>query len=124
MAEANLIENDIVANAKATSSKINAEADAYAIKTLTETERNNAELISKAITMEGQIEEKMLQGSKKKRKHLQIMERLNAMESLANNKKMVIYGEQGNNLLANLESFKMVQGKWSLSRYYHILFDI
>lgn len=39
------------------------------------------------------------------------MERLNAMESLAQNRKMVIYGEQGSNLAANLEAFKMVQNQ-------------
>lgn len=39
------------------------------------------------------------------------MERLNAMENLSQKKKMVIYGEQGNNLLANLEAFKMVLNK-------------
>jgi hypothetical protein len=51
-----------------------------------------------------------MKGSKKKRKHLQIMSRLDAGESLANNQKAVIYGEQGNNLIANIETFKMVFG--------------
>ena len=111
LAEANLIENDIIANAKATASKVKAEADAFAIKTLTETEKENAEIIAKAIQLEGQIEEKNLLGSKKKRKHLQIMERLSAVENLSNNKQAVIYGEQGSNLLANIESFKMVLNK-------------
>lgn len=36
------------------------------------------------------------------------MERLNAMENLAQKRKMVIYGEQGNNLVANIEALKLV----------------
>ncbi len=111
LAEANLIENDIIANAKAQASKIRAQADAYAIQTLTETEKENAEIIARAIQLEGQIEEKKLEGSKKKRKHMQIMQRLQAVESLSQNKDAVIYGEQGNNLLANIASFKMVMSK-------------
>ena len=42
---------------------------------------------------------------------MQIMERLSAVENLSNNKQAVIYGEQGSNLLANIESFKMVLNK-------------
>jgi hypothetical protein len=34
-----------------------------------------------------------MKGSKKKRKHLQIMNRLNAMQGLAENNKTVIYGD-------------------------------
>ena len=39
------------------------------------------------------------------------MSRIDAMDSLANNKKAVIYGDQGQNLLANMEIFKTVLGK-------------
>jgi len=39
------------------------------------------------------------------------MERLNAMESLSQNNKVVVFGDQGNNLMANVESFKMVYKK-------------
>jgi hypothetical protein len=52
-----------------------------------------------------------MKGSKKKRKHLQIMSRLDAMEGLSTNSKAVIYGDQGNNLIANIETFKMVLNK-------------
>jgi len=52
-----------------------------------------------------------MKGSKKKRKHLQIMGRLNAMQGLAGNNKTVIYGDQGGNLIANIETFKLVLGK-------------
>jgi hypothetical protein len=34
-----------------------------------------------------------MKGSKKKRKHLQIMSRLDAMNSLASNNKTIIYGD-------------------------------
>ena len=111
MAEANLIETAIIANAKAMAAKIRAEADAYALKTITEAEKENAEIVAQAIGIEGQIEQALMKGSKKKRKHLQIMGRLDAANSLAANQQTVIYGEQGNNLIANIETFKMVFGK-------------
>jgi hypothetical protein len=108
LAEANLIENEILNNAKAEAGRIKAEADAFEIKTLTECERENAEIIAKAIELEGEIESRMLKGAKKKRKHQQIMERLGAMENLAQKRKMVIYGDQGNNLMANLEAIRLL----------------
>ena len=49
-----------------------------------------------------------MKGSKKKRKHQQILGRLDALNNLANNKEAIIYGEPGNNLMANIETFKMV----------------
>lgn len=52
-----------------------------------------------------------MKGSKKKRKHMQIMSRLDAMNGLANNNKAIIYGEQSDNLMANIETFKMVFNK-------------
>lgn len=79
IAEANLIETAIIANAKADAAKIKAEADAYALKTITEAEKENAEVVAQAISIEGQIEQALMKGSKKKRKHMQIMSRLNAM---------------------------------------------
>lgn len=85
VAEANLIETAIIANAKAQAAKIRAEADAYAQKTTAEAEKENAETVGQAISIEGSIEQALMKGSKKKRKHLQIMGRLDAMNSLANN---------------------------------------
>lgn len=58
------------------------------------------------------MEAALMKGSKKKRKHMQIMSRLDAMNGLANNSKAIIYGEQNGNLMANIETFKMVFGKW------------
>lgn len=49
-----------------------------------------------------------MKGSKKKRKHQQIIGRLDAMDKLSKNKNAIIYGEPGNNLMANIETFKMV----------------
>jgi hypothetical protein len=37
------------------------------------------------------------------------MERLGAMENLAQKKKMVIYGDQGNNLMANIEAVRLIE---------------
>ena len=36
------------------------------------------------------------------------MARLSSLDSLTKNKKLVLFGDQGNNLMANIESFKMV----------------
>ena len=110
MAEANLIETAIIANAKALAAKIRAEAEAYQLKTITEAEKENAEIVAQAISIEGQIEQALMKGSKKKRKHIQIMSRLDAGSSLAGNSQTVIFGQQGNNLIANIETFKMVFG--------------
>lgn len=60
------------------------------------------------------MEAALMKGSKKKRKHMQIMSRLDAMNGLANNNKAIIYGEQSDNLMANIETFKMVFNKWLL----------
>jgi len=111
VAEANLIETAIIANAKAQAAKIQAEADANALKTVTEAEKDNAEVVGQAIAIEGQMEQGLMKGSKKKRKHLQIMSRLSAGSSLASNSNTIIYGEQGNNLAANIETFKLVMNQ-------------
>lgn len=55
----------------------------------------------------------MLKGLKKKREHIQIMSRLDTLDSLTSNKNVVIFGDQGNNLMSSLESFKMVYNKWT-----------
>ena len=111
IAEANLIETEITAQARADAARIKAEGDGYYLKKVAETEQKNASLVSLAITLEGDAEAKMLKGLKKKRKHLQIMERLGAVGSLTDNKNLVVYGDPGNSLMANLEAFKMVYGK-------------
>ncbi len=111
IAEANLIETAIIANARAQAAKIKAEADAYTLKSIAGAEKENAEIVGQAITIEGSIEQALMKGSKKKRKHVQIMSRLDAMQGLASNNKAIIYGEQGGNLIANIETFKMVLGK-------------
>ena len=52
-----------------------------------------------------------MKAMKKKRKHLQVMERLDAMDAMAKNKDLVVYGDQGNNLMANVAAFGMVYNK-------------
>ena len=50
MAEANLIETAIIANSKALAAKIRAEAEAYQLKTITEAEKENAEIELASVT--------------------------------------------------------------------------
>ena len=50
-------------------------------------------MVSEAITLEGQAEAKMNQGFRRKRKHIQVMARLNSLDSLARNKNSIIFGD-------------------------------
>eukprot|EP00350_Pseudokeronopsis_sp_OXSARD2_P003532 CAMPEP_0170544830 /NCGR_PEP_ID=MMETSP0211-20121228/3447_1 /TAXON_ID=311385 /ORGANISM="Pseudokeronopsis sp., Strain OXSARD2" /LENGTH=127 /DNA_ID=CAMNT_0010848583 /DNA_START=889 /DNA_END=1272 /DNA_ORIENTATION=- len=111
LAEAKLIETNIVVNARAEAARIKAEADAVLLEEDADVEKQNAQMVAKAIDLEGDAQAKQLKAMKKKRKHLQVMERLGAMEGMSTNSDLVLTGDQGNNLLANIEAFKMVYNK-------------
>ena len=111
IAEANLIETSVLADAKAEAAKIRAEADAYFLTKVSEAEQQNAQIISQAISLEGEAESKMVKAMKRKRKHTQILSRLDAMGDLTQNKDLVVFGDQGDNLMASLASYKMVYAK-------------
>ena len=108
MAEANLIETEIVAQARLDAAKVKAEADAYYMQVVAEAQKKNAQMVSEAITLEGQAEATMNKGMRRKRKHVQVMARLNSLDSLAQNRNLVIFGDQGENLMSSMESFRMV----------------
>ena len=61
--------------------------------------------------LEGEAEVKLLKGFAQKRTHEQIMAKIEAISSFAANKNSVIFGEQGNNLLAQVETYNMVKAK-------------
>ena len=65
-------------------------------------------MVSEAIALEGQAEQARNKGLKRKRKHIQVMARLNSLDSLARNKKSIMFGDQVDNLMGNLEAFNMV----------------
>ena len=50
----------------------------------------------------------MLKGFKARRIHEENMEKLSAMENMAQNKDTVLLGDSGNNLMAGIEGYKMV----------------
>lgn len=52
------------------------------MKVVTEAQKENAKLVSEAISLEGEAESRQLKGLKKKREHLQIMSRLDTLDSL------------------------------------------
>ena len=110
ISEAKLIETDIITKARQEAAKMIAEADGEFLKQVSEAQKENANIISQAIQTEGKAQEKQMKAMRRKRKHTQIMERLNSMDSLSSNRKMVLFGEQGTNLMANIESFKLVYG--------------
>jgi hypothetical protein len=68
--------------------------------TINAANQQNASLVAEAISMEGEAEQKMQKALKKKRAHIQTMSRLDAMGKLADNNKVVIFGEQGTNLMS------------------------
>ena len=61
--------------------------------------------------MEGDAEVKLLKGFAQKRTHEQIMAKIDAVSSFANNKNTVVFGEQANNLMAQVETYNMVNKK-------------
>ena len=65
--------------------------------------------IAEAVKLEGQAEKELQKGFAQKRTHDEIMSKIDAIEAFATNKKSVIFGEQGGNLMAQVETFKMVK---------------
>jgi len=63
------------------------------------------------VQLEGQAEKELQKGFAQKRTHDEIMRKIDAIDSFASNKNSVIFGEQGGNLMAQVESYKMVK-KW------------
>ena len=61
--------------------------------------------------LEGQAEKELQKAIAQKRTHDEIMRKIDAIDSFASNKNSVIFGEQGGNLMAQVESYKMVK-KW------------
>ncbi len=50
---------------------------------------------------------------KSKRDHLEKMEKLESLNSLASNKNLVLFGHNQDNLMAQIEAFKMADSeKW------------
>ena len=107
MAEAKLVENDIIERAQGEAAKLIAEADAYYDKTIASAQREVAPLIAQAVTAEGDAEKKLQKTFAQRREHEQIMGQVASVEALSKNRNTVIFGQQNNNLLAQLETFNM-----------------
>ena len=56
--------------------------------------------MAQAVALEGEAEKQLLRGFAQKRTHDEIMRKVDAVDAFANNRNSVIFGEQGNNLLA------------------------
>ena len=54
---------------------------------------------------------KLLKGFAQKRTHEQIMAKIDAIQTLAGNKNSIIFGDQGNNLMAQVETYNMINKK-------------
>ena len=68
-------------------------------------------MIAEAVKLEGDAEVKLLKGFAQKRTHEQIMAKIDAVGAFASNKNSVVFGEQGNNLMAQVETYNMVKGR-------------
>jgi len=97
-----------VEKAQAEAAEIVANADAYHATTVANAEKEVAPLISDAVRLEGEAEKQLLKGFAQKRTHDEIMRKIDAVDAFAQNNKSVIFGEQGNNLMAQVETYKMV----------------
>lgn len=109
VAEAKLIETQIREEATAEAAKMIAEANAYKATTIANAEKEVASMIADAVKLEGQAQSKLQKAFAAKRQHEQIMQQIDAVHSFANNNKSVIFGDQKDNLLAQLESYNMVK---------------
>jgi len=65
-------------------------------------------MIARAVTLEGEAEAKMLKGFAQRRIHEQLMSKMDAVNTFSKNKNSVIFGTQSNNLLAQVETYNMV----------------
>lgn len=108
IAEARLIETKIKEEAQAEAAKIIAEADAYKATTVANAQKDSAGKVAEAVQLEGQAEAKLQKGFASKRQHDEIMRKIDAVNAFANNNKSVIFGNQGDNLMAQIESYNMV----------------
>lgn len=108
VAEARLIETRIVEKAQAEAAEIIANANAYKATTIANAEKEVAPMIAQAVQLEGEAEKQLLKGFAQKRAHDEIMRKIDAVDAFAHNKNTVIFGEQGNNLMAQVETYNMV----------------
>ena len=103
-----MIETQIKEEATAEAARIIAQANAYRATTVASAEKEVAPMIAEAVKLEGQAESKLQRAFAAKRQHDEIMRKIDAVSSFAKNKKSVIFGDQKSNLLAQLESYNMV----------------
>lgn len=108
IAEAKLIETQIVEKAQADAAEIIAKADAYRATAVAKAKQEVAPMIAQAVQLEGDAEVKLLKGFAQKRTHEQIMAKIDAVSAFAQNKNSVVFGDQGNNLMAQVETYNMV----------------
>uniref|UniRef100_A0A7S3CTK9 Band 7 domain-containing protein n=1 Tax=Strombidium rassoulzadegani TaxID=1082188 RepID=A0A7S3CTK9_9SPIT len=108
VAEANLVETQIVEKATANAAELYAKADAYRATTVANAEQEVAPLIAQAVQLEGNAQASLEKAFVSKRKHVEILRQIEAINSFVENKNSIIFGEQKNNLLAQIESFNMV----------------
>jgi len=111
VAEARLIETQIKEEASAKAAEMVAQANAYKATVIANAQKEAAPMVAQAVDLEGQAQSKLQKGFAMKRTHDEIMRKIDAVDALASNKNSVIFGDQGNNLMAQVASYNMVNAK-------------
>ena len=101
-------QNCLKEEATAEAAKMIAEANAYKETAIANAQRTAAGKIAEAVKLEGDAEAKLQKAFANKRTHEEIMRKIDAVSAFAGNNKSVIFGDQGQNLMAQVESYKMV----------------
>lgn len=86
VAEAKLVETQIIEEARSKAAEMVAEADAYRATTIANSQREAAPLIAQAVELEGSAQARLQKGFAAKRTHEEIMQKIDAVNSFAQNK--------------------------------------
>jgi len=105
--ETKTISAKLLAEGSAESEKIKAETDAYIRKKEAETELAVAKNKADSLEYEGRTEAELSKLMSSKRQFDINMRKLGIMQSLANNKNVTLFGNQNDNLLAQLAAFRI-----------------
>lgn len=89
--------------------EMEAEAEAYHATTIANAQKEVAATIAEAVQLKGQAERLLEKGFEKRRKHEQLMAKQESLGRLASNQNSVVFGNQEQNLLAQVVTSGLVK---------------
>lgn len=101
----------ITAEGSGKAKKVMAEGDCYALKKEAEAAEKAAKMIADEIKIRGRAEAELAKNLASRRKYEIEMAKLSIIRELALNGKLTLFGDHKENLLAQIETFKMVDNK-------------